>query len=261
MDIRVKVITFNMGENKRTQVEWREEISKCWTLILDRDYDILVVCLQEDWNGRLQEALTNAKMKGNVPLGIERLLGKLHEEKINWRTILQRYITNQIPYNHTYNFPHKKSRSCGFYMPSPLKEKVSVVIAIDVSGSIGQSELTDFLSEIIGMARAFQDRIEMTLITHETDVNDIFLVRNGSIDEIKRLKIEGGGGTAHDKVFTHIQDKIRDCKCCVFLTDGYSDLNRIDFNKYAYNKIFVISKGGTDSQLEKKNCHIINLDD
>ncbi len=217
--------------------------------------------LIEDWNGKLQEALTIAKMKGNIPKGIERLIGNLHQEKINWKTLLQRYITNQIPYNHTYSSPHKKSQSCGFYMPNTLKEKISIVIAIDVSGSIGQQELTDFLSEIIGMAKAFQDRIEMTLITHETDVNDVFLVRNGSIDEIKKLKIEGGGGTAHDKVFEHIQNKIRDCKCVVFLTDGYSDLDGIDFNKYSYNKIFVISKGGTDSQLKNKNCHKINLDD
>ena len=215
--------------------------------------------IEDNWNGKVQEALTIAKMKGDMPVGLERLIGKLHENKVNWKTLLQRYITNQIPYNHSYRTPHKKSISTGYYMPNTLKEKISIVIAIDVSGSIGQQELIDFLSEIIGMARAFQDRIEMTLITHETDVNNIFQVRNGSIDEIKKLKIEGGGGTAHDKVFNHIQEKIRDCKCVVFLTDGYSDLNEINFDEYAFNKIFVISDGGTDDQLKDKNCHTINL--
>ena len=217
--------------------------------------------LEDNWNGKIQEALTISKMKGNIPIGLERLIGELHQEKINWKTLLQRYITNQIPYNHTYQTYHKKSISTGVYMPNTLKEKISIVIAIDVSGSIGQKELTDFLSEIIGMARAFQDRIEMTLITHETDVNKTFQVRNGSIDEIKRLEIKGGGGTAHDKVFKHIQDNIRDCKCCVFLTDGYSDLDEINFDEYSFNKIFVISEGGSDNQLKNKNCHTINLKD
>jgi len=216
--------------------------------------------LTENWNGKVQEALTIAKMKGDVPIGIELLVGKLHENKINWRTLLQRYITNQIPHNHTYTSPHKKSISCGYYMPNTLKEKIKVVVAIDVSGSIGQKELVDFLSEIIGMARAFQDRIEMTLITHETDVNNTFQIRNGNIEEIKKLKIEGGGGTAHDKVFKHIQDTIRECKCVVFLTDGYSDLNQIDFDKFSFNKIFVISDGGIDTQLKGKNCQIIKLE-
>ena len=47
--------------------------------------------------------------------------------------------------------PHKKSIACNTFLPNILREKVEVVIAIDTSGSIGKKELTDFISEIVGM--------------------------------------------------------------------------------------------------------------
>jgi len=217
--------------------------------------------LSKEWNNRIYEALNVARMKGDIPNGMERLLGKLHEEKINWRTLLNRYIINQLPYDYSWASSSKKSIATGVYMPNTLKEKIDVVIGIDVSGSIGQKELTDFLSEIIGIAKAFQERIDMKLITHECDIVDEFEIKNGNIEKIKSLKIKGGGGTAHDKIFNHIQDKIRDCKCAIFLTDGYSDLNEIEFKKYNFDKLFVISDGGDDSQLKGKKCNIIHLKD
>jgi len=215
--------------------------------------------LEKLWNGRTQEALTFSKMKGDIPKGMERLIGELHKEKINWKALLNQYIINQIPYNYSYRRPHKKSIAIGEYMPDMLKEKIDIVIGIDVSGSIGKKELTDFLSEIIGIARAFQEKINMRLITHECEVLNDYEIRNGNIEKIKNLEIKGGGGTAHTPIFDYIKTKIPDCKCSIFLTDGYSDINEIDFNKYSFNKLFVLSESGIDNQLKDKRCMTINL--
>ena len=217
--------------------------------------------IRKEWENRIYEAVNVARIKGDIPNGMERLLGKLHEEKIHWKTLLQRYIVNQLPFDYCYSKPSKKSIAVGTYIPHILKEKIDVVIGIDVSGSIGQKELTDFLSEIMGIAKAYQERIDMKLITHEVDVVDEFEIKNGNIEKIKNLTIKGGGGTAHDKIFNHIQEKVRDCKCCIFLTDGYSNLNEIEFDDYNFDKLFVISKGGSDNQLKDKKCQIIHLKD
>jgi len=216
--------------------------------------------LRKKWEEKIQEAIIVSKLKGDILRGLERLWEKLQESKIDWRTLLNRYITNQLPYNFSYHRPHKKSVSCGVYLPTVLKEKVDVVIGIDVSGSIGQEELSEFLSEIISIAKAYQDRISMKLITHETSVNDIFDIENGSIDKIKALKLHGGGGTSHKDIFKYIGENVRDCKCCIFLTDGYSDIDSIKFEEYSFDKLFVISTGGYDEQLKGKNCKIIEGD-
>ena len=215
--------------------------------------------IKDDWLNKVQEAVTIAKMKGDVPRGMERLVENLHKEQINWRALLYNYISNQIPYNHTYSSPHKKSVSCGYYLPNTLKEKIDIVIGIDASGSIGQKELADFLSEIIGIARAFQERIDMRLITHEVDVTNDCLIENGNIDKIKKMKIKGGGGTSHIKPIKYIKDKVADCKCVIWLTDGYSDLNEIKFKDYPFDNLFVITKDGDDEQLKGKNCQVIKL--
>jgi len=216
--------------------------------------------LQKEMENRIYEALNVARMKGDTPEGIELLLGKLHIEQINWRVLLQRYIQNSLPYDYSWKKHSKKSIATRIYMPDILKEKIDIVIGVDVSGSIGQKELTDFLSEIIGIAKAFQDRIDMRLILHEVDVIEDFEIKNGNIGKINNLKIKGRGGTAHDKLFDYIQEKIRDCKCCICLTDGYSNLDEIEFNNYNFNKLFVISKNGIDNQIKNKKCQIINLE-
>jgi len=215
--------------------------------------------LVKTWNSRTNEAMVSAKMKGNIPLGIERLIGELHKEKINWKALLYQFITREIPYNYTWAKPSKKSISVGTYIPDLLKEKVDITIGIDLSGSIGQEELNDFLSEIVGIAKAFQEQIDMRLITHEVDVNDDYEIKNGSIEKIKQLKIKGGGGTSHKTIFDYIKDNVRGCKCVIFFTDGESDIEEIDFGQYPFSKVFVISKNGRAKQWD--NCQIIKLDE
>jgi len=58
--------------------------------------------LEKFWGERTQEALTVSKMKGDIPIGMERMVGELHKEKINWKALLNQYITQQIPYDHSY---------------------------------------------------------------------------------------------------------------------------------------------------------------
>lgn len=217
--------------------------------------------LEKLWGDRVREALTISKMRGDIPLGIARLIEKLHEEKVNWKALLNQYITQQLPYDYTWARASKKSKSVGIYMPSILKEKIDIVICIDVSGSIGNKELVDFLSEIIGIAKAYQERITMRLITHECEVVDNWVIENGNIEKIKNLNIKGGGGTSHKPLLNYIKEKERNCKCAIFLTDGYSDINEIEFGEYNFDKLFVISKGGNDEQLKEKKCNIIKLED
>jgi len=184
---------------------------------------------------------------------------EIQEEDTFWdiTTETENFIAEEIiTHNST---PHKKSISVGTYLPDTLKEKIDIVIAIDVSGSIREKELNDFLSEIIGIAKIFQERITMRLLTHEIEINNDYIIHNGNIEKIKKLKIEGGGGTSHIQPFDFIAENVRDCKCCIFLTDGYSDIEQIDFNKYSFDKLFVISKGGTDKCFTNKKCKVIKL--
>lgn len=156
--------------------------------------------------------------------------------------------------------PNKKSRCSGYFMPDYLRESIKVLVAVDTSGSIGDKERTDFISEIAGMAKAFRSQIEMIFLTHDTEVHDDIRMENGKIAKIQEMKFHGGGGTSHEPVMDYIEKKHRDTKLAVFLTDGYSDLNDFNMEKFRFNKIFVISEGGSDEQLKGKRCKTIKLE-
>jgi len=49
--LRVKILTWNMGDAKLTQDEWQKELIRSWEIISKRDFDILGICLQEDSAG------------------------------------------------------------------------------------------------------------------------------------------------------------------------------------------------------------------
>ncbi len=215
--------------------------------------------LEKDWLGKIQEALIVSKTKGDIPRGIERLCEHLHKEQIDWKTILQRFITNQIAYNHSYSFPHKKSISVGTYLPHELKEEVDICVLIDLSGSIGKQEYISFISEVVGLAKAYRERIKIHFFSHDTECYDGGIIENGNLKKIMNLKLKGGGGTSHKSSFEYIKENVRDCKAVLFFSDGYSDLQDIDFEKYPFEKLFIITKDGDEECLKGKRCKVIKL--
>ena len=56
-DLRIRVLTWNMGENRRTAKQWKKELNekelnKSWEVLLDTDsFDLLILALQEDNRG------------------------------------------------------------------------------------------------------------------------------------------------------------------------------------------------------------------
>lgn len=199
---------------------------------------------ENEWKNRIEEAYTYAKMKGNEPLGIDRFLGEIHKSQINWKSLLQRYLVSSFPTDYTWAKRNKKSIAIDSYLPDTKGEKIEVVIGIDASGSIGQEELGEFLGEIIGLSKAYQEQVSMRVLCHDVDVHTDYEVANGNIEKIKKIQIKGGGGTSHKPLLEHIKNKIKKCKVLISFTDGCSDLENIKLNDYKFKKIFVISKNG-----------------
>jgi hypothetical protein len=162
------------------------------------------------------------------------------------QTETKNFIANDIITHNCY--PSKRSIATGIYTPSYLKERVEVLVAIDTSGSIGQTELTEFISEVVGLAKAYQDRIEMRLLTHDVDVQNDYLLENGVTQKVQQLKIKGGGGTSHFPILEHIKKKYKDTKLAIFLTDGCSDLQNINLRDYPFRKLIILNKYGLDAK-------------
>jgi predicted metal-dependent peptidase len=206
--------------------------------------------LEEKWKEWVEEAILTAKSRGSLPAGFERYFDEIKKAQVNWRGVLERFIQKGCPTDQDWSRRSKKSVACKTYLPSSLQEKVNVVVVIDVSGSIGQKELVDFVSEIVGISRAYQRRVDMKLITHDAEVHDDYEIKNGNIEKLKKITIHGGGGTEFNCVPQYLKEKYKNTtKCVIWLTDGCG--TTID-NKTPYPILWVLTKDGMDDVIKNR---------
>jgi len=208
-----------------------------------------------DWKKALAEAAEYSKQRGNIPSGLDRWIKEVLYPKMPWREILYKYITREIPSDFTYMTQSKKSIATGIYMPNIYRETVDVVVSVDTSGSISQEQLTEFMSEIIGIAKAFSS-IRMNVIICDCNVSEAIEVRNGNIDKLMELKLTGGGGTSANPVVEYINENLPNTKIWVYLTDGFTELSIPN----PYHSLWVLTEGGTDEVANKcENVDVIWL--
>jgi len=211
--------------------------------------------VEKEWKGRLVDAATAAKAKGNLPGHLGRLVDELLHPKLNWKAILYQYITKDILYNFTYRRPGKRSYSTGVYMPTEVKENLNIVVTIDTSGSISKKEYTEFMSEVVGIANAFE-QINMDVLHWDTEVRKETKVTRNNQKELIEGEIPGGGGThigCLKDYYAHKQTPM----FMVHLTDGWVEYAP---ELPACKHLFVISKHGTDQHLKNKGI-VINIED
>ena len=211
--------------------------------------------LSKKWKEELVKASVEARQRGNLPLGMERYIDELINEKVNWRAILMKYITNEMIFDYDWGRPNKRSQAVGTYMPSFRKEKIDIIVSLDLSGSISQKELTDFVSEVVGISRAFSN-IKITCILFDCEIKNVLVCENGNIDEILSTKIVGGGGTSHLCVYNYIKENMPQAKILINLTDAYTEFPKEETIK----TIWAICKGGADDK-EIPFGTIIRLED
>jgi predicted metal-dependent peptidase len=167
---------------------------------------------------------------------------KTSEKFMDMQTEIGNYIANNII---THNSrPHKKSESIGVYLPHTVKENVEIVTSIDSSGSIGDSEISEFLSEIIGISRSFAN-LSMTVIVCDAKVHDVYEIRNGF--DPKDIKIRGGGGTSCDPIVKFLEENKPYAKLWIHFTDGLTELN----GGNPFKSLWVISKNGSLQSAEQ----------
>lgn len=178
----------------------------------------------KNWEKIIAEAYHHAKLIGKTPAGFEREIENLHKHKLNWRAILRKTVASKLPYDLTYRRPNKKYLWGDIYQPSFTGEQIKVVCSIDTSGSMSQKDLTDIVSELLGIARSFS-QVEFRLLTHDTDVHDDILISYNQEQKLKTIQVHGGGGTSHVPLYKHIQANRygKETKLLISFTDGYSE--------------------------------------
>ena len=158
---------------------------------------------------------------GNTPASVQRMIKEFTEAKMNWRDILRQQIQSTIKNDYTFMRPNRKGWHMSAILPGTnYDETIDICVAIDMSGSIGDEQAKDFLSEIKGIMQEYKEfKIKVwcfdTRVYNEQDYDGYCM------DEFDEYEPMGGGGTEFDANWDYMKEHNINPKKFIMFTDGY----------------------------------------
>lgn len=166
-------------------------------------------------------ASAQASGAGNVPGEIARMIKELTEPKMNWREILRQQIQSTIRNDYTFARPSRKGWHTGAVLPGMnFENTIDVCVALDMSGSIGDAQAKDFLSEVKGIMEEYKDyNIKLWCFDTKVYNEQEYSADNG--EDLLSYEIFGGGGTEFMCNWDYMKEHDIVPKKFIMFTDGY----------------------------------------
>lgn len=182
---------------------------------------------EDGWKESLKRAA--ARSQGDVPLGLERRLGGWLAARLDWKSLLARFLLRELRADYSWEAPNPRYLPSGVYIPAFVRVKSgTVVVAVDTSGSLSDDDLEALFSECRGIAAV--ENVEVVLVTADCEVKGSETISRWQCPDI--FSGAGGGGTDYRPVFKWVGLKHLFPRCLVYLTDGWCDRFPADVPEY-----------------------------
>ena len=181
------------------------------------DYDKSLDEQAQDWKMKIAAAAMTAKQAGNLPGYLDRIVGKLLNPQLPWKELLSRFLTERAKDDYSWQRPNKRYLYGGMYLPSLDSISLKKIgIIVDTSGSISDSLIQEFASEILAIMSIIPGTTA-EIVWVDTRVNGAQELTAETIDTLKPI---GGGGTDFRPGFKYFKEKNEELACIVYFTDG-----------------------------------------
>ena len=170
---------------------------------------------------QLQKVLGDAKeqtvrKRGSVPGEIEGVLiiEEIVAPKFDWRGYIRRFtgISTKV---FTKKIRRKENRRFSDNPGLKIKMKQHMLLAIDTSGSVSDTELMEFMNEIHHIYKA---GVDITIVQCDTSIRSIEPYRGKN-----EIQVNGRGGTEFDPVLDYYNENNKKYTSLVYFTDGECD--------------------------------------
>jgi predicted metal-dependent peptidase len=179
---------------------------------------------REQARQEMKQAIISAAQSaepGTIPKGVERLIKSVTNPVMPWRELIQTNLTSAIRTDYSWIRPSRRGWHMDAVMPGMTPgEEIDVDIAIDMSGSISDTQAQAFLAEIAGMMDAF-DGYRLHVFCFDTKIYNPQNFTSENMDTVDEYQVEGGGGTDFDCVFEYLKEAGRVPNRLIVFTDGY----------------------------------------
>ena len=172
----------------------------------------------------VKQAIINAAQSANageLPAGVQRLIKDVTDPVMPWRELIQTNLTSAIRTDFSWIRPSRRGWHMDAIMPGMTPgEEIDVVVSIDMSGSISDTQAQAFLGEIGGMMEAF-DGYKVHVFCFDTETYNPQDFTSENMDTIDDYEPQGGGGTDFDAIFNYLKENGNVPKRLIVFTDGY----------------------------------------
>lgn len=217
---------------------WKEfqELPKAAQQLIQNNIEVLVQATAEQVE----------RQCGNIPGEFKELIEKLREKKpeiFNWKAYFRRILGTIYDIN-IKSTRRKESKRFEGAAGIKHKKKVSMLVAVDTSGSVATKELQEFFNEIDYIYKA---GARVTVIECDTQINKIVEYDGKNIPEIK-----GRGGTDFNPPIEYYIKHKKEYASLIYFTDGYCSLP----SKRPSGVVWVITSSGQRQEYFGKTVYI-----
>jgi predicted metal-dependent peptidase len=160
-------------------------------------------------------------MRGELPSGIEELIGDLLNPKLKFTDLIRNACLRKVRnagMNNDFKRYRKRWLSMGVYMPKKFTYKPKWLCMLDTSGSMSNDDLVYGLSQLKALDKS---GMEGSIVCCDAEVYWDKIQPVSNISDLSRLKILGRGGTVFDEFFKNYPNKIgSEWDCIIIITDG-----------------------------------------
>jgi len=174
-----------------------------------------------EWRVEVAQAAQAAKMMGKLSVGMARLVDAILSPTVDWRDVLQRFVTKHKTDERSFSRPNRRFLSQGLYMPSRSGEVMGpIAFFVDCSGSVDDKQLAQMAAEMRTVHEDLRPE-KMHVIYFDATVSHYECY---GPDDSLDIRFHGGGGTDVRAAFDYLEAEghADDVVCTVVLTDGYT---------------------------------------
>ncbi|TNG00689.1 MAG: hypothetical protein EP297_03375 [Gammaproteobacteria bacterium] len=175
--------------------------------------------LSVQWQQRLAGAAQTAMQAGKLGGSIARMVDHLLQPQLPWRMLLARYMTSIARDDYNFMRPSTRRESSGAVFPSLRSSQIDLLVLIDTSGSITDSEIDEFISEVNAIKGQIRARITLHACDSEISAEGPWTYEAWEEIELPE-NIHGGGGTDFCPAFDWISTRDRQPDLVVYFTDA-----------------------------------------
>ena len=172
---------------------------------------------EQAWDEAMHQALNIARAEGKVPDRVEETVKGAHASRLDWRTLLRRYMTDAAKSDYSWSLPNRRFIDSGLYLPSIRSEGIeTIAVIIDTSGSLPTETLAEFWAELREVAVDIRPE-RVVVLQVDAAVQDV--AEYAAEDLPDEIVVKGRRGTDFRPGFEWLDEQGIQPGVCLYFTD------------------------------------------